>query len=208
MWYGGVERGVAGDGLRSVGEEALPSSKSVCSILPIAIYGPGLSGSGLYNALGRALWMDLPLARLSLFALSVLRGTSGGATMSTLGGTRTKLRTAPCCTPPCSAHRLLSWGRNYHRPYVTRAPALRSVPRSYAAIMGAPLLGKREKGWGFAARLWPFIALCPPRCPKPSRARVADCGNSFYRCLDATRQPLCVCVHNNQGWVSGVRPRW
>ncbi len=32
MWYGGV----AGDGLRSVGEEALPSSKSVCSILPIA----------------------------------------------------------------------------------------------------------------------------------------------------------------------------
>jgi hypothetical protein len=27
---------VAGDGLRSVGEEALPSSKSVCSILPIA----------------------------------------------------------------------------------------------------------------------------------------------------------------------------
>ena len=32
VWYGGV----AGDGLRSVGEEALPSSKSVCSILPIA----------------------------------------------------------------------------------------------------------------------------------------------------------------------------
>src|SRR5215218_1123754 len=32
VWYG---RG-AGDGLRSVGEEALPSSKSVCSILPIA----------------------------------------------------------------------------------------------------------------------------------------------------------------------------
>src|SRR5215211_4302948 len=36
MWYGVVERGVAGEGLRSVGEEALPSSKSVCSILPIA----------------------------------------------------------------------------------------------------------------------------------------------------------------------------
>src|SRR5215203_295946 len=32
VWYGGF----AGDGLRSVGEEALPSSKSVCSILPIA----------------------------------------------------------------------------------------------------------------------------------------------------------------------------
>jgi hypothetical protein len=41
LWYGGV----AGDGLRSVGEEALPSSKSVCSILPIAIYGPGLYGA-------------------------------------------------------------------------------------------------------------------------------------------------------------------
>jgi len=38
LWYGGV----AGDGLRSDGEEALPSSKSVCSILPIAICGPGL----------------------------------------------------------------------------------------------------------------------------------------------------------------------
>ena len=36
----------AGDGLRSVGEEALPSSKSVCSILPIAIYGPGLASLG------------------------------------------------------------------------------------------------------------------------------------------------------------------
>jgi hypothetical protein len=39
LWYGGV----AGEGLRSVGEEALPSSKSVCSILPIAICGPGFS---------------------------------------------------------------------------------------------------------------------------------------------------------------------
>ena len=40
LWYGGV----AGDDLRSVGDEALPSSKSVCSILPIAICGPGLLG--------------------------------------------------------------------------------------------------------------------------------------------------------------------
>jgi predicted MFS family arabinose efflux permease len=35
LWYGGV----AGDGLRSVGVS--PPSKSVCSILPIAICGPG-----------------------------------------------------------------------------------------------------------------------------------------------------------------------
>ena len=41
MWYSVV----ASEGLRSVGEEALPSSKSVCSILPIAICGPGLSGA-------------------------------------------------------------------------------------------------------------------------------------------------------------------
>jgi hypothetical protein len=41
LWYGGVEGG-AGEGLRSAGEEALPSSKSVCSILPITrlFYGP------------------------------------------------------------------------------------------------------------------------------------------------------------------------
>src|SRR5215211_3127396 len=39
LWYGGV----AGDGLRSVGVS--PPSKSVCSILPIAICGPGLYGA-------------------------------------------------------------------------------------------------------------------------------------------------------------------
>ena len=40
LWYGVV----AGDGLRSVGEGFLRSTKSVCSILllPIAICGPGL----------------------------------------------------------------------------------------------------------------------------------------------------------------------
>jgi hypothetical protein len=41
LWYGGV----AGDGLRSVGEEDPPSSKSVCSILLIAICGPGSYGA-------------------------------------------------------------------------------------------------------------------------------------------------------------------
>ena len=45
LWYGGD----AGDGLRSVGEEALPSSKSVCSILPIAICGPGLYGTPAFT---------------------------------------------------------------------------------------------------------------------------------------------------------------
>src|SRR5215210_6416367 len=34
-----------------------------------------------------------------------------------------------------------------------------ALPRSYAAIIDAPLLGKRERGWGFAARLQPFFVL-------------------------------------------------
>jgi len=46
LWYGVV----AGDGLRSVGEDVLPSSKSVCSILPIAICGPGLPHLPGYGA--------------------------------------------------------------------------------------------------------------------------------------------------------------
>src|SRR5919106_5986382 len=44
LWYGEA----VGDGLRSDGEEALPSSKSVCSILPIARHlraGEVFSGS-------------------------------------------------------------------------------------------------------------------------------------------------------------------
>ena len=63
MWYGGG----AGDGLRSGGEEALPSSKSVCSILPIAHHWR----AGVPRTLGHltrpAVWriipddMDIPL---------------------------------------------------------------------------------------------------------------------------------------------------
>jgi hypothetical protein len=47
-------------------------------------------------------------------------------------------------------------------PYGLRSFA---VPRSYAAIIAAPLLGKRKKGWGFAAMLRPFIALSPTPMP-------------------------------------------
>jgi hypothetical protein len=52
--------------------------------------GPGLSDSGLYNAciVGRAFLAPLP-ARPSLCALSALRGTLGGATMSIPGGAGT-----------------------------------------------------------------------------------------------------------------------
>ena len=57
---------LVGDGLRSDGEEALPSSKSVCSILPIAHHSRAgaLRGSGLYNApTGRAGFSPSYLAR-------------------------------------------------------------------------------------------------------------------------------------------------
>src|SRR5829696_3554990 len=53
---------------------------------------PGLSGSGLYNALGRA--GTHRTARPSLCRLPALHGTSGGATMTIPGGTRTTLWTA------------------------------------------------------------------------------------------------------------------
>jgi hypothetical protein len=34
------------------------------------------------------------------------------------------------------------------------------LPLSYAAIIDAPLLEKREKGWSFAETLRPFFVLC------------------------------------------------
>jgi hypothetical protein len=47
-------------------------------------------------------------ARSSLCVLEALRWVVGGATMTTPGGTRTPCQSVPA-TPPCSAHRLLSW---------------------------------------------------------------------------------------------------
>jgi hypothetical protein len=57
-------------------------------LVGVGIIGPGYpSGSGLYNAHGRALWTP-PCAAFT-FPDCALRGTSGGATMTTPGGTRT-----------------------------------------------------------------------------------------------------------------------
>src|SRR5215210_7133265 len=50
-------------------------------------------------------------ARSSLCALSALRRSVCGENMTTPGGTRTPCQSVPA-TPPCSAHRLLSWGRS------------------------------------------------------------------------------------------------
>src|SRR5215217_7760048 len=47
-------------------------------------------------------------ARSSLCVLEALRCVVGGASMTTPGGTRTPCQSVPA-TPPCSAHRLLSW---------------------------------------------------------------------------------------------------
>src|SRR5215207_6703040 len=54
VWYGGV----AGEGLKSDREEALPLSKSGCSILPLVrwLQAGVLRGSGLY------VWRPRPLA--------------------------------------------------------------------------------------------------------------------------------------------------
>src|SRR5215210_4743134 len=57
-------------------------------------------------------------ARSSLCALEALRRSVGGASMTTPGGTRTPCQSVPA-TPPCSAHRLLSWGRSSYGGYVT-----------------------------------------------------------------------------------------
>jgi hypothetical protein len=86
VWYSGG----ASEGLRSVGEEALPSSKSMCSILPIArlLRAGVLRGSGFYTALGRAVVLPHPSGAAFRFApeTQVLRGTSGGATIPISGG--------------------------------------------------------------------------------------------------------------------------
>ena len=101
VWYGGV----AGEGLRSDGEEALPLSKSGCSILPLVrrLQAGVLRGPGLYTVPGRALG-DPSGAWPSLCALSALRGTSGGANITTPVGRAhfDDTATSPVRGPPAS----------------------------------------------------------------------------------------------------------
>ena len=99
-----------------------------------------------------------PAARPLLRALEVLRWIVCGATMSTPGALGTRYSYNP---PVLVAPASLIKGRS--------SSPIRLWPfalsRSYAAIIAAPLLGKREEGWGFAARLRPFIVLCPAPMP-------------------------------------------
>jgi hypothetical protein len=94
-----------GGGARGVDPVALGALPTAVLLRPRA----GLSGSGLYTAPGRAVFLS-PFARPVLCALSRVRGTSGGETMTTPGGAGTPYEHATY--PPCSAHRLLSWGRS------------------------------------------------------------------------------------------------
>jgi hypothetical protein len=68
-------------------------SKSVCSILPIAICGPGSYGAPAFILSFAALFGFPPSARPSLCAPSALHGTSDGATMFAPGGAGTTPRT-------------------------------------------------------------------------------------------------------------------
>ena len=140
-----------------VGNRAGHTCTAVCNL------GSGLSGSGLYTDAGRALWMDLPLARPSLCApLCVARDLGWCDHDYPRWGEHTSestVTTLPVLVAPASI-----MGRSSHVGYVTGLRPF-AVPRSSVAIIAAPLLGKREKGWGFAAGLRPFIVLCPsPRC--------------------------------------------
>jgi hypothetical protein len=84
LWYGVV----AGDGLRSVGEEALPSSKSVCSILPIAICGPGLSVAPAFSctATSEERYFCCPLDRCGLAPASRTVSPRSGKDLCPLTG--------------------------------------------------------------------------------------------------------------------------
>jgi hypothetical protein len=113
VWYGGVEGGLRAKVLGRLGWRPSPNQERV--LYPARrspFIEPGLSGSGLYTALGLP-WVALcpPLgARPSLCTLEALRGTLSGATMTIPGGSGTLWATSS----PCSAHRLLSYGRSSH----------------------------------------------------------------------------------------------
>jgi hypothetical protein len=109
-------------------------------LVGVGIIGTGLSGSGLYTAPWPRCFAFLPIAFGAAFTLPccALRWVVGGATMSTPGGAGTSCQSVPA-TPPCSAHRLLSWGRSPLaltglRPFACPGPIPQGV--SYVQISG------------------------------------------------------------------------
>src|SRR5215212_1701266 len=112
--------------LGRLGRKPSPHPRACALSCPSPFTGRGiLRGSGLYNGciVGRVVVGHPPTTRPSLCPLQPLRRIVDGATMTTPGGTGTTLRNT-LSHAPCSAHRLLSWGRSSHD-----APGLRLFAR-------------------------------------------------------------------------------
>jgi hypothetical protein len=103
-------------------------------------------------------------ARSSLCALEALRWGVGGESMTTLGGTRTPCQSVPA-TPPCSAHRLLSWGRSslvYLAPAPLLAPIHRSAWKKNSQKFTSGMVNKSGENRS-ARTLFPFPASNQPQ---------------------------------------------
>ena len=120
--------------------------------------GPGLYRTPAFIMLLAALCGLLP-ARPSLCSLKALRSMVDGAMMwlFPVGRAHIIQLRHPVLGAPASLIKGRSSSPIRLWPF--------ALSRSYAAIIAAPLLGKREEGWGFAARLRPFIVLCPAPMP-------------------------------------------
>jgi hypothetical protein len=122
-----------------------------------------LRGSGLYTVLGRAFCTHPARRGASHCALEALRMIVNGATMTT--PTQWGGHGGPAATPPCSAHRLLSWGRSSCRtPPRSSDSSLRPTPMPKALVRSGPCGGRiipddtgilrlehlALSGWGYA----------------------------------------------------------
>src|ERR671920_2385694 len=102
---------------------------------PVGLWHPQGRGSGLYTVPGRALWMDLPLARPSLCTpLCVVRDLGRCDHDYRRWGVHT-LPKVLAVLSPCSSLRLLSWGRSF---LVYLAPDLRREWGSVESALPLP----------------------------------------------------------------------
>jgi hypothetical protein len=123
-----------------------------------------MRGSGLYNALGRA-WVALPSCRAA-FALRHLRIARdlgwcdhdyprwGAHTLDAV------------TTPPCSAHRLLSWGRSYHGPGSDPSPLIETFITLCGMVWLRGFAGEGLRSVG-AASTRPQPRASALSCPPP-----------------------------------------
>src|SRR5829696_3512363 len=136
--------------------------------------------------------------------------------MTTPGGTRTPCQSVPA-TPPCSAHRLLSWGRSFQsawpRPFVVDRNICNFL--CYGGVEGGVGEGLRSVGVvpilqpGACALSCPSLAvyragafgLRPLYCPWSRCFSLHYQGNAAY-----ALRPLCVA--RDLGWCECNYPRW